>query len=219
MSSEGQGTLVHIANVAETAAALAAAMPNAVPGALSLQLDPSALLPVLEAQTNLIRDDIAGIGVADNAAAFLQVRQDIAGIVIPPPVSLAQVNSKLDAILAGLGTTPPPVNLMPTIGLTTAILVPAEPGSVLVTASPADADGSITKVEYYDNAVLIGQRVQVPFTFTYQNVLAGPHSITAKAYDNATPAGTAVSAASLVTIDPVIVVPPTVVDPIPVQII
>lgn len=214
----GQGALVHITNVEETAAALAAAMPPAVGGALSLQLDPAALLPVLTAQTNLIRNDIAGIGVADNAAAFTQVRQDIAGIVIPPAVSLTQVNSKLDAILASLAPVTPPVNLMPTIGLTTSVLVATEPGSVLITASPADPDGSITKVEYFDNAVFIGQRVQAPFTLTYQNVLAGPHSLTAKAYDNATPAGTAVSAASLVTINPV-VVPPTIVDPIPVQII
>lgn len=118
--------------VTDTAEAmeLALAAGGGLGGTLSIKVDPASLLPLLTAQTDLIRDDIANIGVADNAAAFAQVRADIAAIpldtlktqivsAIPAPVSLVQVNSKLDAIIVALDITPPvvipPVNEQPIV--------------------------------------------------------------------------------------------------------
>jgi RHS repeat-associated protein len=53
---------------------------------------------------------------------------------------------------------------------------------IIVLAS--DSDGSITKVEFYADSVLISTVTTVPFTSTWQNVPVGNHILTAKATDN-----------------------------------
>ncbi|HEX7333219.1 MAG TPA: Ig-like domain-containing protein [Pyrinomonadaceae bacterium] len=78
------------------------------------------------------------------------------------------------------------VNTLPTITITS----PAHPttftapASFTINASPADPDGSITKVEFFDGATLLGQDTTSPYSFNVSNLASGTHVLTAKATDN-----------------------------------
>lgn len=53
-----------------------------------------------------------------------------------------------------------------------------------LTSAASDADGSISKVEFYNGATLLGTATSSPFTFTWAGAAPGTYSITAKATDN-----------------------------------
>ncbi len=78
------------------------------------------------------------------------------------------------------------VNQPPTVQLT----VPATgatfnaPATILLTAAATDADGMISKVEFYQGANLLGTSTVRPYTFTWNAVVAGSYTLTAKATDN-----------------------------------
>ena len=56
--------------------------------------------------------------------------------------------------------------------------------TVALTASASDPDGTVTKVEFYDDATKVGQKTSAPYTLTVSNVPAGLHTYTAVATDN-----------------------------------
>jgi hypothetical protein len=58
------------------------------------------------------------------------------------------------------------------------------PASITVSANASDADGSISKVEFYHGGTLIGTEYTSPYSLAWKNVAAGSYSLTAKAYDN-----------------------------------
>jgi len=78
------------------------------------------------------------------------------------------------------------VNKAPTVSITS----PANgatynaPASVSISASASDADGSISKVEFYNGSQLLGVSTSAPYTYNWSNVAVGTYNITAKAYDN-----------------------------------
>ncbi len=65
--------------------------------------------------------------------------------------------------------------------------------NISLTAEASDIDGSITKVDFFAGAVLIGTDTTHPYNVTWNNASAGPHALTAVATDNA--GGTATSPA------------------------
>ncbi|MCU7550615.1 right-handed parallel beta-helix repeat-containing protein [Chitinophagaceae bacterium LB-8] len=77
-------------------------------------------------------------------------------------------------------------NLAPTVSLSspTASATYTAPASVRLTATATDADGSISKVEFYKGSTLINTENLAPYDWTWTNVAAGTYTITAKAYDN-----------------------------------
>ena len=77
-------------------------------------------------------------------------------------------------------------NKAPTVSLTspTAGATYNAPGTIPLTATAADSDGTIAKVEYYSNTTLVATSAASPFSASWTNVPAGSYSITAKAYDN-----------------------------------
>jgi chitinase len=70
------------------------------------------------------------------------------------------------------------------------------PASVSITASASDADGTISKVEFYNGATKLGEATASPYTYTWSSVAAGTYALTAKATDN----GGAVTTSATVTI-------------------
>ena len=58
------------------------------------------------------------------------------------------------------------------------------PATVALTSTAGDPDGSVTKVEFYDDATKIGQKTIAPYTLTVSNVAAGLHTYAAIATDN-----------------------------------
>jgi hypothetical protein len=77
-------------------------------------------------------------------------------------------------------------NQAPTVSLT----APANnatytaPAAVNITATATDADGTISKVEFYNGTTLLATETASPYTYTWSSVAAGTYSLTAKAYDN-----------------------------------
>ncbi|MEY3450310.1 MAG: hypothetical protein RL711_135, partial [Bacteroidota bacterium] len=89
-------------------------------------------------------------------------------------------------------------NISPTVTLTSPNhnqVFASAPNTVNLAATAVDTDGTISKVEFYQGATLVGSDATSPYTFTWSNVADGTYSITAKAYDNltATTTSTAVS--------------------------
>ena len=75
------------------------------------------------------------------------------------------------------------------------------PATIQLTATASDTDGSVVRVEFYEDAVKLGEATNAPWSFTWANVPVGAHTLVAKARDN----GLAVSVSSEITIN---VLPP-----------
>jgi hypothetical protein len=94
-----------------------------------------------------------------------------------------------------------PSNIDPTVSITS----PANnssfnaPATVNITASAADADGSITKVEFYNGATLLTTLTVAPYAYSLTNLAIGTYTITAKAYDNSS---ASTSASVTITVNP-----------------
>lgn len=58
------------------------------------------------------------------------------------------------------------------------------PASITINATAADADGTISKVEFYNGTTLLGTDTSTPYSYAWTGVAAGTYSLTAKAYDN-----------------------------------
>jgi len=93
---------------------------------------------------------------------------------------------------------PPSANVSPTVALT----APANNSSVAsgtaitVSANAADSDGTISKVEFYDGATLLGTDTTSPYSISWTNAAVGNHTLTAKATDN----GNAITTSGAVTV-------------------
>lgn len=58
------------------------------------------------------------------------------------------------------------------------------PASITINASASDADGSVSKVEFYNGTQLLGTDNVSPYSYSWSNVGAGTYTLTAVAYDN-----------------------------------
>ena len=58
------------------------------------------------------------------------------------------------------------------------------PPAVTIEATASDEDGSVSKVEFYDNGVKIGEDSDVPYRFVWNNPPVGDHTLMAVATDN-----------------------------------
>jgi hypothetical protein len=58
------------------------------------------------------------------------------------------------------------------------------PANIILLATASDVDGTVTKVEFFANAIKIGETISSPYSFNWNNVSAGNYVITAKAIDN-----------------------------------
>jgi RHS repeat-associated protein len=124
----------------------------------------------------------------------------------PGAYSLTAVATDSSNATTTSAAVPVTVNALPTVSLTSPAAGATfnSPATVTVTANAADADGTVTKVDFYDGATLVGTATAAPFSITLKNVAAGSHSYTAVATDNRN--ATATSAAVAITVN----APPTV---------
>ncbi|MHB9132386.1 MAG: LamG-like jellyroll fold domain-containing protein [Armatimonadota bacterium] len=106
-----------------------------------------------------------------------------------------------DFTLTGTGS-----NTAPTVSITipTAGFSSAAPATLNITANAVDTDGTISKVEFYNNGVLLGTDTSSAggWTYTWENVQASGSnglSLTAKAYDNDNVSTTSVVVTGTVT--------------------
>ncbi|MCF6352136.1 MAG: Ig-like domain-containing protein [Cyclobacteriaceae bacterium] len=77
-------------------------------------------------------------------------------------------------------------NTNPTVSITS----PADAATfasgddVIIEATAADSDGTVTKVEFYQNGNLLGEDLTSPYSYTWASVSSGNYSLTAIATDN-----------------------------------
>lgn len=58
------------------------------------------------------------------------------------------------------------------------------PATITITANASDINGTITKVEFFNGSIKLGERIAAPYSFVWKNVPRGTYSITASATDN-----------------------------------
>ena len=56
--------------------------------------------------------------------------------------------------------------------------------TIVVSANASDADGTVSKVEFYQGSTKLGEDNTSPFSYSWVNVPAGTYALTARAYDN-----------------------------------
>lgn len=114
--------------------------------------------------------------------------------------------SKNGIVLGPNGSaTPAPANQAPSVAITTPTnnASVTQGASIVIQANATDADGSVTKVEFYQGTVKLGEDTSAPFSYTWNNAAAGTYSLTAKAYDSkgasktSSPVGIAVTKAAV----------------------
>ena len=77
-------------------------------------------------------------------------------------------------------------NRLPNIAITAPVGgTSVAPGSTInITTFTSDADGVVSKVEFYNGATKLGESTTAPYSFAIANAVAGTYSLTAKATDD-----------------------------------
>jgi hypothetical protein len=76
-------------------------------------------------------------------------------------------------------------NRAPTVSITNPINGAALPaGNILIQATASDSDGTVSKVEFYNDATYLGEDTTSPYSFTSTSVPDGCYVIKAKAIDD-----------------------------------
>ena len=76
------------------------------------------------------------------------------------------------------------VNAPPTVALSTPAAVVTAPGTIALTASPADTDGTIQKVDFFRGTTLLGTATASPYQLELADLPSGTYTFTAVASDN-----------------------------------
>ncbi len=78
------------------------------------------------------------------------------------------------------------INLAPTAVITSPVTAAsfASPANITITADVFDTDGTVSLVEFYNGITKIGSSLAAPYSFTWNNVLAGNYTLTVVATDN-----------------------------------
>jgi O-glycosyl hydrolase len=96
----------------------------------------------------------------------------------------ALMGMEIYSLQSGGGGTP--ANVAPSVALTS----PANgvsftaPANLSLAATASDSDGSISRVEFYNGATLIGTATSAPYSFLYNNAAPGSYALKAVAFDN-----------------------------------
>ena len=79
-----------------------------------------------------------------------------------------------------------PNNIPPTVSLTspTATSAFTSPATINIAANAADTDGTVTKVEFYQGSIKLGEALAAPYTYAWTGVATGTYILTAVATDN-----------------------------------
>ncbi len=96
------------------------------------------------------------------------------------------------------GGTQNPGNVSPVVNITSPVNNASftPPATVTIQANASDADGSVSKVEFFNGGTKLGESTTAPYSFTWTNVAAGTYTLTARATDNKS----AITTSSAVTI-------------------
>ncbi|HEY3157891.1 MAG TPA: Ig-like domain-containing protein [Vicinamibacterales bacterium] len=114
-------------------------------------------------------------------------------LALPTPYFIGLAVSSQDAQSLATATfdnvlisAPSAQNQPPTISLTAPdTSIPyTEPETITIAAAAADADGTISSVDFFQGGTLLGSTSTAPYSFTWSNVPAGSYTFSAIARDN-----------------------------------
>jgi len=90
------------------------------------------------------------------------------------------------ASLDAVSVSAPTVNVPPTVSLTSPVdgASFAALATISLAATASDSDGSVSRVDFYAGATLVGSDTTAPFGVTWSGVPAGNYTLTAVATDN-----------------------------------
>lgn len=91
------------------------------------------------------------------------------------------VNTSADVNISAVGANTPPVVTLTAPANNASFAVGS---TITVSANATDANGTISKVEFYNGATKLGEDVTRPYAFVINNATVGSYAITAKATDN-----------------------------------
>ena len=131
----------------------------------------------------------------------------------PKRILTVAAAAALAACGGGGGSDPvAPANQAPTVALTgpAANTSFAVGQAISITATAADSDGTVARVDFYDGTTKIGEDTTSPYQFTWASASAGTHTLSVRAIDNAGATATSGSLAVTVNTPPPANVPPTV---------
>lgn len=101
--------------------------------------------------------------------------------------AIARDNTGVTSTSAPIAVTvATPVNQPPIVGLTapSSGRTYTAPGAITMTATAADADGTIAKVDFYAGSTLVGSDTSSPYSVTWNGAPTGTYTLSAKAWDN-----------------------------------
>jgi hypothetical protein len=98
----------------------------------------------------------------------------------------------------------PPPNVPPTVALTSPAAGASfiQGSAITLSASAADTDGSLSKVEFFDGSTLVGTDSAAPYTLSWTGAAVGAHTLAARAHDNAGATTTSATVSITVTAPP-----------------
>ncbi|MFK3985646.1 glycoside hydrolase family 48 protein [Micromonospora sp. NPDC050397] len=112
----------------------------------------------------------------------------------------------VNGVTCGGTTTPQP----PTVSLSIPAGPFVAPADVPLTATASDPDGTVARVEFYRNGLLVNTDTTAPYSYLLEDLPAGSYTVQARAYDNANLTATAERAFTVTQgSGPVLVATPT----------
>ena len=99
----------------------------------------------------------------------------------------AKATDNLGAVTTSAGITViVNANQLPTVSITSPVnnATFTSPANVSIAATASDADGAVTKVEFYNGSTLLGSDINSPYTYSWTGLSAGTYILTAKATDD-----------------------------------
>ena len=105
----------------------------------------------------------------------------------------------VDAVVgARAAAQDPPASAAPSVSITSPAVGSrfTTPAAVTITANASDADGPVSKVEFFSGAVKLGEDLTAPYTYAWASPAAGSYALTAKVTDQ----GGATTISSVVSI-------------------
>jgi regulation of enolase protein 1 (concanavalin A-like superfamily) len=103
-----------------------------------------------------------------------------AALVSREPSNVATFNYSNLSVSSPTAARPPTVSLTaPSSGSTF-----TAPATIAMSATAADTDGSVTRVDFRSGSTVVGSDTSSPYSFSWANVAAGTYTLTAVATDN-----------------------------------
>jgi glucose/arabinose dehydrogenase len=108
------------------------------------------------------------------------------------------------ATMDNVGVVSGPPNASPSASITSPVDGTAftDPASISIEASASDSDGTVSRVDFYDGATLLGSDASAPYAYSWSSPPAGSHSLTARAVDNLNATTTSIAVSISVSYTP-----------------